>query len=337
MRPIRHLFGLGLALLAVRGHAQHRPVPADTAHAAAAAGHREAMPVFPGGPAGRSSNERFMRFLQDGLKFPLQARRDHVNGRVLLAFAVDSAGRTGHLRLVQGLRADVDSAVIRHARRLRAVRWQPGTQDGRPVSVSFTVPISFSTMGPGPAAAPDSLDLGPYQKLALPLLDWNDDRRQLPAGKGLVYGSCLQRLGGGSSFGTGEYVRLVNLTTHKSVRLNVKPMLNSRRENAYCYALPAGRYALFLYEYPDPVWGGYQMHIENIRKPGIDGAAEALPLPATRYQFVVAAGRVHYVGTWNLANENEPAFLNEKAILDARIQASYPSLNLSEALVAVPQ
>ena len=72
----------------------------------------------------------------------------------------------------------------------------------------------------------------------------------------MIYGSCLQRLGSTSSFGSGEYVRLVNLTTHKSVSFSVKPPMKSRRDNAFSYALPAGRYALHLYVYPDKIWGG---------------------------------------------------------------------------------
>lgn len=299
----------------------------------------ETMPVFPGGVAGENqaaNSQRLIKFLNDSLFFPPQARRDGVQGKVFVAFAVDSAGRTRDLKLVKGLRADVDEATLRNVGRLERIQWQPGTQNGRPVRVAFTVPISYN-LSPGLVSDADSLDRGPFQKITLPLLSWNDDRQRIPAGKGLIYGSCLQRLAGSSSFGTSEYVRLVNLTTGKAIRLSVKPALKSSRENAFCYALPAGRYALFLYEFPDPVWGPYRLHIENIRKPALSASAAAGRLSATRYQFTVATNKLHYVGTWNLANENEPRFLNEKSILDNLMKSSYPGLKLDEASESVPK
>ena len=340
MRPLLVLFSVLLALLAGRAHGQ--AAPAGATDSAATYKYSEVMPVFPAQERADSTctnSQRVMHFLNEGVKYPAKALRDGVAGQVFFSFTVDAEGRATQLKLVKGVRADIDSAVMRAAHRLDDIRWRAGTQDGRPVSVSFTVPITFSINNGRTLSAPpefaDSLDRGPYQKLALPLLDWNDDRKRIPVGKGLIYGSCIQRLVGSSSLGTGEYVRLVNLSTHKSFRINVKPIMASRLESAFCYALPAGRYALFLYEYPDEKWGGYRMHVENIRKPGRPGPTTALA--ATRYQFVVAAGQVHYVGAWNLANPDQPAFLDEKAILDPRLQPGYESLRLSEASVAVPR
>ena len=90
-------------------------------------------------------------------------------------------------------------------------------------------------------------------------------------------------------------MRLVNLTTRKSVSFSVKPPMKSRRENAFFYALPAGRYALHLYVYPNKIWGGFHMYFENLRKPVAPSSTE--PLCHTRYQFTVANGKVHHVGT----------------------------------------
>ena len=310
-----------------------RPAPDGAARL-----HTERMPIFPAQEAAdstRSSFERLKRFLEKDKVFPAKALRDGVQGQVKFSFAVDAQGRTTDIRLVQGLRADVDSAVLRSARRLAAIRWQPGTQDGRPVRVAYTVPLTFSVDAVRRDSGPlDSLDLGPYQKLVLPLGSWAGRLARLPAGKGFIYGSCLQRLGP-NGLGMGQYVRLVNLTTGKAVRLNVKPALKSRRENAFYYALPAGRYALFIYEYPDPVLGALNLHAESLRKPTARQPAPGLG--ATRYQFVVQAGQLHYVGTWNLANEHEPLFLDEKALLDATLQPELPGLPLETARLAIPR
>lgn len=338
MRPHLSFTGL-LALLAQLSHGQAPTLPVDSATA-----HQytyvEKMPVFPGGKPGETgatANQRFLNFLQDSLRVLPALARDGMAGRVSFSFTVTALGRTENIRLVQRLRADADAEVLRTAHRLDPIQWQPGTQNGRPVSVVFTVPISFNTNSKRTTEfVGDSLDTGPYQRqMAFPISNWDSKRWLAPKGKGLIYGSCLQRLGGSSSLGMAEYVRLVNLTTHKSVSFSVKPAMKSRRENSFFYALPAGRYALHLYMYPDKIWGPYRMHFEGLRKPVAPASGE--PVRHTRYQFTVVSGKVHYVGTWNLANENQPEFLNEKDLIDPAIQAYFPQFNFQEAVVSLPQ
>ena len=328
---------VGLLLLTLPSRAQTAPA-ADSIQPKTYT-YIEKMPVFPvlaPGDSAVPSNQRFMRFLNADVHFPPRALRDRISGRVFFSFAVNAQGRVQDIKLMKGLRDDVDAEVLRNAHRLDVIQWEPGTQNGRPVTVSFTVPISFNINGKrSDQPLGDSLDTGPYQRqMAFPLSSWDSKRFQAPKGKGMIYGSCLQRLGGTSSFGSGEYVRLVNLTTHKSVSFSVKPPMKSRRENAFFYALPAGRYALHLYVYPDKIWGGLHMYFENLRKPVAPSSTE--PLRHTRYQFTVANGKVHYVGTWNLANENQPEFLDEKYQLDPAIQAYFPQFNFKEAVMSLP-
>ncbi len=329
-------FGGFLASLSVSNvFGQSAPAKANTAGAKKYV-YVESMPLFPGlepGDSTRSNNERIVKFINDSLQFPPQALRDGVQGRVFFSFAVDAQGHAVDIKLVQGVRADVDAEVLRNAHRLDPIQWRPGTQNGRSVSVSFTVPISFGIRNSTPFAG-DSLDWGPYQKFVLPLASWNGNRPHQPAGKGLVYGRFLQRLSN-NTLGQGQYVRLVNMTTHKSIRINVKPVLKTVRENAFCYALPAGRYALFVYEFPDPAWSGLRIHLESIRKPPSNAMARTLS--TTRYQFTVAADKLHYVGTWNLTNENQPEFLNEKTLLDGDLQSEYEFLKFAEAELSIPK
>ena len=302
--------------------------------------YTERMPVFPVLAPGDSAvpgNQRFMRFVNADVHYPPQALRDGVSGRVLFSFAVNAQGRAQDIKLVKGLRADVDAEVLRNAHRLDAIQWEPGTQNGRPVTVSFTVPISFNIGSKQPQElVGDSLDVGRYdRKLAPARPSWESKRWPVPQGQGMIYGSCVQRRGDANSLGTGEYVRLVNLTTHKLVSIGVKPPMKSQRENGFFYALPAGRYALHIYVYPGKVWGPYDMLFENLRKPVVPSPTE--PLRHTRYQFVVESGKVHYVGTWNLANENEPVFLDEKYEIDPVFQAAFPQFDFKEAVMALPK
>lgn len=292
----------------------------------------ETMPVFPGGRLGETAaeaNARFVRFVQDSLRVLPALLRDGVAGRVSFSFTVNAQGRTENIRLVKTLRADADAEVLRNAHRLDPIQWQPGTQNGRPVSVSFTLPISFSL-----SARADSLDGAAYRKRAFPLRTWGTDRRTFPLDQGVVYGNCIQRLGFESG-GLGQYVRLVNLSTGKPVTLEVKPPMRSRKQNTFCYALPPGRYALYQYEYSASKWYGAEMHQEELRKPRV--AATTAALHETRYLFTVAPGRLHYLGTWNLEAAGAPVFHNDKAALDAQLTPLFKILDFTQAVVAVPQ
>ncbi len=302
--------------------------------------YTENMPIFPGlepGDSARSNNERVVKFINDSIHFPPQALRDGVRGRVSFSFTVNAQGRTTDVKLVQGVRADVDAEVLRSAHRLDRIQWRPGTQNGRPVSVAFTVPITFNAEangGPSGASAGDSLEVPAFNKLALPASPWGTDRRIFPSDRGLVYGSCIQHLGFDSG-GFGQYVRLVNLTTGKSVRIEVKPPFRSRKQNAFCFARPPGRYAPYKYEFTASKWYGGEKQVENLHK--FPGAGVGNRLGSTRYLFTVPPGKLHYLGTWNLEQENMPVFLNEKAQLDAQLIPIFKNLHFDTAVAALPE
>ena len=326
------LLSLCFALLARAALAQKTvPKLADS--------YEERMPVFPGGQPGerqQANSQRLMKFLNDSLRFPPRALRDGVQGKVFVAFTVDSTGRTRHIKLVQGLRSDVDEATLRSFRRLEQVQWRPGTQNSRPVAVSFTVPISFRVAVGGSFVPTDSLDLPPFRQPRPGMLtDWDLPRRGIPADKAVIYGLGLQRLGFESG-GFPQTVRVVNLHTNQAFHLNVKPAFKSRRDNPFCYALPPGRYALSYYDYTISKWYGGEPHREQLCKRPTS-SSDMAALAATRYLFTIGAGKTHYVGTWDLTTENEPRFHDEKAQLDTRLRSGARLPNLAEAVVAIPR
>ena len=319
------------------GAVAQTPAPADSTRPKTYT-YIEKMPVFPvlaPGDSAVPSNQRFMRFVNADVHFPPKALRDGVSGRVFFSFAVNAQGRAQDIKIVKGLRADVDAEVLRNAHRLDAIQWEPGTQNDRPVTVSFTVPISFNiTPSQRGQAQGDSLNAGPYHKFVHPQPSWPPFNRRFDPKQGLVYGNCIQRLGF-SSGGLDQHVRLVNLSTGKALRLEVKPLLRSRRENPFCYTLPPGRYALYKYEFMEGKWYGVEVHEESISKP--QTALPGASLQASRYQFTVQPGKVHYVGTWHLEQENAPAFTDDKATLDAQLTPVFKHLNFAEAVTAIPK
>jgi hypothetical protein len=64
---------------------------------------------------------------------------DAPTGRTFVQFVVTKAGVVTKPRIVKGLRADVDSAVVAATRKLP--RFTPGSQNGRMVPVYLTLPV----------------------------------------------------------------------------------------------------------------------------------------------------------------------------------------------------
>lgn len=272
--------------------------------------------MFPGGPSA------LLDFLSDSMQYPKSALHDQVQGKVFISFVVNAEGHTTDIKIKKGVRADLDEEALRVAQRLKQVRWQPGTQNRKPVNVEYTVPLTFRINNGLYAFQTDSLDQIRIPKFLLPSSGWTASRGPLPPDKGLIYGNCVQRLGF-SSGGLLQDVQLVNLDTRKVVRVVVKPTMSSRKENEFCVALPPGRYALHTYSY------SYGM--EPLRK------GQAGAITDTRYVFVVQAGLVNYVGTWDFSAPQRPRFTIDQAALTDRINPIYTKLGFAEAVLAVPQ
>jgi protein TonB len=95
----------------------------------------ETMPEFPGGIKGLSN------FLSQHLKYPKQARRAGVQGTVRVDFVVDEQGHPANVLVSQGIGYGCDEEAIRVVQLMPT--WKPGTQDGKPVAVQFSLPINF--------------------------------------------------------------------------------------------------------------------------------------------------------------------------------------------------
>ncbi|QIL74925.1 energy transducer TonB [Hymenobacter sp. HDW8] len=93
------------------------------------------MPTYPGGP------QAFLQFIGANIHYAKKARRDNVEGLVHIGFIVDATGQVRNARVVKSVHPLVDAEALRVVQ--LASRWTPGQQDGKPVSVSFVVPITF--------------------------------------------------------------------------------------------------------------------------------------------------------------------------------------------------
>jgi len=96
----------------------------------------EQVPEFPGG-----LNE-FMVFLSKNIRYPAKARENKVQGRVIISFIVERDGSLSDVHVVRGIGYGADDEALRVIK--LSPNWKPGVQNGHPVRVAYSVPISFS-------------------------------------------------------------------------------------------------------------------------------------------------------------------------------------------------
>lgn len=90
---------------------------------------------------GDGSLSDFRRWVMNHLTYPPAAVRKGIEGRVLVAFVVGTDGRLEHIRILESPDERLSQAVLKTLG--KAPRWSPGTQNGLPVRVKYTLPIDF--------------------------------------------------------------------------------------------------------------------------------------------------------------------------------------------------
>jgi protein TonB len=95
----------------------------------------EEMPEFPGG-------EQALRdYIAGNIKYPEQAIKDSIMGKVFISFVIDTAGRVEEAKVVRGVHPLLDNESLRVIRSMPA--WIPGKEKGKPVKVAYTIPVAF--------------------------------------------------------------------------------------------------------------------------------------------------------------------------------------------------
>ena len=95
----------------------------------------EDMPEFPGGELA------LRKYIADHIKYPVIAAENGIQGKVYVTFVVDKDGSVSNARIARGVDPSIDQEALRVVNSLP--KWKPGKQRGKPVRVSYTVPINF--------------------------------------------------------------------------------------------------------------------------------------------------------------------------------------------------
>lgn len=84
-------------------------------------------------------NEKFLRAIKANLRYPKGLT---TNGRVYVAFVVDTTGELKDFSIMRGFHPLADEEALRLLRGLN-YRFKPGRQGGKPVLMRFVMPIVF--------------------------------------------------------------------------------------------------------------------------------------------------------------------------------------------------
>lgn len=96
----------------------------------------EVMPQFPGGQV------ELFNFLSDNVKYPVDAEKKKIEGRVIATFVVDKDGSITDAEIVRSVYPSLDAEALRVINAMP--KWVPGRQSGKAVRVKYTVPLTFS-------------------------------------------------------------------------------------------------------------------------------------------------------------------------------------------------
>ncbi len=95
----------------------------------------EQQPEFPGGTA------EMYKWLSSHINYPAAASEEGVQGKVIVEFVVSRTGKVENVRVLRGRHPALDKEAVRVVKAMPA--WNPGRNNGQPVKVTYTLPVTF--------------------------------------------------------------------------------------------------------------------------------------------------------------------------------------------------
>ena len=96
----------------------------------------DVKPTFQGGDA-----NAFSIWVNSQLRYPENAKRNGIQGRVTLEFTIDTKGRVTDVKVLRGVHKLLDKEAVRVVS--KSPRWTPGYVNQKPVRVTYTFPVIF--------------------------------------------------------------------------------------------------------------------------------------------------------------------------------------------------
>ena len=97
----------------------------------------EVKPTFNGGSA-----SDFLAWVNSNINYPESAKENDEQGKVIVNFVVDKAGKVSDVKVLRGVSEALDAEAVRVVSESPA--WTPATAQGKPVAVNYTLPVVFA-------------------------------------------------------------------------------------------------------------------------------------------------------------------------------------------------
>lgn len=95
----------------------------------------EVMPQYPGGQIA------MMKYIMENIKYPKQAMKERIQGRVTVRFIVEKDGSISDVKPILSVHPLLNKEAVRVVESMP--KWSPGKQNGKPVRVRFNLPVMF--------------------------------------------------------------------------------------------------------------------------------------------------------------------------------------------------
>lgn len=96
----------------------------------------DVLPQCMGGEA------KLMMALSESVKYPAEALKNGIQGKVTVSFTVLADGTTSDYKIINSVNPVLDAEALRAVKALK-VKWIPGKKDGKNVACSFALPVNF--------------------------------------------------------------------------------------------------------------------------------------------------------------------------------------------------
>ena len=94
-------------------------------------------PTFKGG----SPND-FAVWVSQNVKYPKSAKEAGIEGTVKVHFVIDKKGKISEAHVCESVHPLLDKEAVKVIK--KSPKWKPAKKDGRPVKVSYTMPVMFN-------------------------------------------------------------------------------------------------------------------------------------------------------------------------------------------------
>ena len=95
----------------------------------------EKLPQFPGG------EKNMEKWIKKNLKYPKEAKKMKIEGRVLVSFKVDKTGQISDVSIQKSVNELLDNEAVRLVNSMP--KWEPASNNGVPINAMMTIPVNF--------------------------------------------------------------------------------------------------------------------------------------------------------------------------------------------------